>query len=103
LRKYVDFSIHHPELEIPKDKAVDSLRLAILLTGVIPTGDADALADYVDQLLGPASGARMRDTLNLIVRSQLISGNGGHDNHGRGEKVVPGLPATAPPRAEKKD
>ena len=21
------------------------------------------------------------------VRSQLISGNGGHDNHGRGEKV----------------
>ena len=48
----MDFSIHHPELEIPKDKAVDSLRLAILLTGVIPTGDADALADYADQLLG---------------------------------------------------
>ena len=43
----------------------------------------------------------MRDTLNLIVRSQLISGNGGHDNHGRGEKVVPGLPATAPPAQRK--
>jgi hypothetical protein len=52
--------------ESQKDKAVDSLRLAILLTGVIPTEDADALAEYVDQLMGPESGARMRDTLNLI-------------------------------------
>jgi hypothetical protein len=33
---------------------------------------------WMNPLLGPAV---------LVVRSQTISGNGGHDNHGRGEKV----------------
>jgi hypothetical protein len=33
---------------------------------MIPTEDVAALAEYLDQLMGPESGARMRDTLNLI-------------------------------------
>ena len=66
LRKYADFAIRHPELQISREIASDKLRLAILLTGAVPTPDADGLAELTDRVMGSDIGKRMRDTLRVI-------------------------------------
>jgi hypothetical protein len=66
LRKYADFATKHPELQISREIAGDKLRLAILLTGAVPTADADGLAELTDRVMGRDIGKRMRDTLRVI-------------------------------------
>jgi hypothetical protein len=90
LRKYADFAIRHPELQISREIASDKLRLAILLTGAVPTADADGLAELTDRVMGSDVGKRMRDTLRVIndFNRKLAEIEGSPDGFARTRGVI---------------